>query len=108
LEELADAKRGILPLHDVSPNVFLTVGLELEEQQWVMFSAFRTSFHCSSAGEFSRLKLFDLRPLIKSMNFKKNGMPFIVGLKIGAVSNLSTCPQSQVFAPLHHPLPRHQ
>lgn len=33
LEELSDAKRGVLPLHDVSPNTFLSVGLELEEQQ---------------------------------------------------------------------------
>jgi hypothetical protein len=33
LEELADTKQGILPLHNVSPNVFLTIGLELEEQQ---------------------------------------------------------------------------
>jgi hypothetical protein len=36
LEELADAKRGVLPLHDVSPNTFLSVGFELEEQQYVL------------------------------------------------------------------------
>jgi hypothetical protein len=33
LEELSDAKQGILPLHDMSPNTFLSIGFELEEQQ---------------------------------------------------------------------------
>jgi hypothetical protein len=32
-EELEKAKQGPAPLHDVSPNMFLQVGLELEEQQ---------------------------------------------------------------------------
>ena len=34
-EELDEAERGILPPHDISPNTFLIVGLELEEQQYV-------------------------------------------------------------------------
>jgi hypothetical protein len=32
-EEMEDAKWGITPLHDVSPNAFLTIGFDLEEQQ---------------------------------------------------------------------------
>jgi hypothetical protein len=32
-EEMEDAKQGIMPIHDVSPNVFLAIGLELEDQQ---------------------------------------------------------------------------
>jgi len=32
-EELDKASKGTLPLHDVSPNNFLRIGLELEEQQ---------------------------------------------------------------------------
>jgi hypothetical protein len=33
LEEVEDARRGVIYLHDISPNTFLKVGLELEEQQ---------------------------------------------------------------------------
>ncbi|KAJ7758846.1 hypothetical protein DFH07DRAFT_867964 [Mycena maculata] len=32
-EEAADAARGVTPLHDVSPSKFLTIGLEIEEEQ---------------------------------------------------------------------------
>jgi hypothetical protein len=32
-EEEAEASRGILPPHDVSPSSFLHAGLELEDQQ---------------------------------------------------------------------------
>ena len=32
-EELDRAKQGFAPVHDVLPNMFLQVGLELEEQQ---------------------------------------------------------------------------
>ncbi|KAH7904648.1 hypothetical protein BJ138DRAFT_1018848, partial [Hygrophoropsis aurantiaca] len=35
-EETVDVRRGIVPLHDISPSVFLHVGLELEEQQHVL------------------------------------------------------------------------
>jgi hypothetical protein len=35
-EELAEAKNGAELMHDVSPNTFLHVGLELEEQQYVV------------------------------------------------------------------------
>jgi hypothetical protein len=36
LEEVEEARRGVIYLHDVSPNAFLRVGLELEEQQYVL------------------------------------------------------------------------
>lgn len=32
-EEEAEASRGVLPPHDVSPSSFLHAGLELEDQQ---------------------------------------------------------------------------
>lgn len=32
-EDDEDRKRGVVPSHDVSPTVFLSIGLELEEQQ---------------------------------------------------------------------------
>jgi hypothetical protein len=34
-EELAEAKLGAELSHEVSPNTFLQIGLELEEQQYV-------------------------------------------------------------------------
>ena len=34
-EELAASKTGSGPVHEVSANTFLQVGLELEEQQYV-------------------------------------------------------------------------
>jgi hypothetical protein len=39
-EEAEEAKRGEFPPHDVSPNMFLAVGLELEEQQYVLSCLF--------------------------------------------------------------------
>jgi hypothetical protein len=36
-EELVEAKKGSELSHEVSPNVFLQVGLELEEQQYVLY-----------------------------------------------------------------------
>jgi hypothetical protein len=36
-EEEAEASRGILPPHDISPSLFLHAGLELEQQQSVIF-----------------------------------------------------------------------
>jgi hypothetical protein len=33
LEEVDEARRGVIHLHDTTPNTFLKVGLELEEQQ---------------------------------------------------------------------------
>ena len=35
-EEEADAGRGVIRSHEVSAGTFLTVGLELEEQQYVV------------------------------------------------------------------------
>jgi len=35
-EELAEEKRGDIQLHEVSRTTFLRVGLELEEQQYVV------------------------------------------------------------------------
>jgi hypothetical protein len=32
-EELENSKKGMTPIHDVSPNIFLQTGLELEEHQ---------------------------------------------------------------------------
>jgi len=34
-EEAADAAWGIIHLHDTSASIFITVGLDLEEQQYV-------------------------------------------------------------------------
>jgi len=34
-EELEEAKKGIEPLHEITTNAFIQVGLELEEQQYV-------------------------------------------------------------------------
>jgi hypothetical protein len=33
LEEVEEARRGIIHSHETTPNTFLKVGLELEEQQ---------------------------------------------------------------------------
>lgn len=38
-EEAADATRGIIRSHDTSASTFLTVGLELEEQQYVSINS---------------------------------------------------------------------
>jgi hypothetical protein len=35
-EELEEAKMGAELAHNISPNIFLQVGLELEEQQYVI------------------------------------------------------------------------
>jgi hypothetical protein len=39
-EEAEEVKCGEFPPHDVSPNTFLAIGLELEEQQYVLSCLF--------------------------------------------------------------------
>jgi len=34
-EELEEAEAGVEPIHEISANAFIQVGLELEEQQYV-------------------------------------------------------------------------
>ena len=38
LEEVEEARHGVIYLHDVSPNTFLCIGLELEKQQFVLIT----------------------------------------------------------------------
>jgi hypothetical protein len=92
-EEAAEAARGIIRSHETSASIFLTVGLELEEQQYGVLSLVLAVLliHVTTDGIWlmntsnGRLRHFMLR------SYSKNATRCAVGLKPGEKYNCIIC-----------------
>ena len=106
-EEAAEAVRGIIRSHETSASIFLTVGLELEEQQYELLHLYlpRHSLRATTDGIWlmntSRRRL--LHFMLRS--YLRNATHFAVGLRPGEKYNCIIC---LVSHRLVHPFPLSQ
>ncbi|KAI0326025.1 hypothetical protein GY45DRAFT_1234598, partial [Cubamyces sp. BRFM 1775] len=103
LEEAADAVGGKLPPHEVTPGVFLQVGLELEEQQRAVRLRGSNGTSLSSLAEQQEKRNVLLRRIELWQEIQDVHMPMVAPLRVAGAS--TNTPPASSSAPIPQEIP---